>query len=235
MEIEATKKDILDKNRIIIAGDLVTDVFFYQEKKDNRKRLNYNFGQSHHYRSAFYPGGIHFIHNFLNKILNDKKFELDLFCGDKKYITREIIEKFPSPSFNKEGQQEKSFARVPQKFRGKEFLGIAENEDNHTITFSEGFKNCNEEDTDNRDIKLFIINDIGKDFRSSERQWLRILALFLSNPDSDVILKINPEFRFDQEEFAPSYKKFLHAAINNLIIIVNLKDLRLLDSATISY
>jgi len=231
MGTRSSEIDISEKKRIIIAGDLVTDVFFYQEKPDEKK-INYNFGQSHQYRSSFHLGGIHFIYEILSKTLPEN-YEINLCCGEKKYITREILERFPSPSLIENGCY--NFRNISNIFRGIEFLGIAEYEDNLTINFPDGFNNCIGGNTVNTDIKLFIINDIGKNFRSNEKLWSRLLNLFINNSDSAVILKINPDFNFDHKDFAPSYKEFLKKSKNNLIVIVNLKDLRLLDNATISY
>ncbi len=237
MDVKNKEHHENEKIGILIAGDQVIDTFFYPVKTDQSQteedKFNYNFGISHHYRSAHYRGGIHLIEELLYEVVPGCNFLLK-FDEDKIYVTREIQKKYPIQLNEKVRGCSKPMP--DQKiFRGEKFLGIAEKEMDDTYGLTD-FPLRDKPLADENNINFFIINDIGKQFRSNEKRFSEILNIFRKNLDAWVILKLNPQFDIDHNGFTKSYKEFITEAENRgkLVIVVNLKDVRLVESATIS-
>ncbi|MDO9034568.1 MAG: AAA family ATPase, partial [Methanoregula sp.] len=220
---------------ILVAGDQITDVFLYPVKVDADKK-DYNFGISHHYHSAHFRGGIHLIVYFLKNLDTASGREILLLPGDKNLITREMLSTFPSQTI----ECKKEICKCPdnrEHFRGTNFLGIAQYEDNYIFQFPKNpvYDGDRWTSISKKEIGLYVLNDIAKDFRGDKIRWRTLLKSFRANPFSWVILKLSPPFNTMEDDFCKPYSEFLAEAEERLVIIINLQDLRLVPCASIGY
>jgi DNA replication protein DnaC len=214
---------------ILIAGDHVTDEFFYPKEKGSEianAKENYNFGIQHHYYSIPYSGGASLIAQFLQKLVNPSNYQIGVICDDKKFVTREILKKYPQiRHFNQDTGVECDIKiRV---FRGRKFLGVSEIKYQHYDIPKLGFEGIVP-----NPVRYLIINDIGKGFRENKKKCEQLLDICEKNQISKVFLKQNPPFILTNSD--PCYLKILKDAIQKLVIIVNSSDLRF-EGANISY
>jgi len=215
---------------IIVAGDNITDEYLYPEEFD--ERVYYNFGVRYQYESKKFNGGARLIKTFLNKTISNKKIKIHLLCDGNKFITREVLKKYPQIQHFNTTIFQKDPGFNLEIFRGDKFLGVTKEA---TASDNNGLNEFKIEESEK--IRYIIINDIGKGFRENNEKCEELKNLYLKNKDDivKVFLKINPPFLLDSKNTTEeNYRLFLDLVKNKLVLIANLKDLRY-TGANISY
>lgn len=225
---------------MIIAGDDIIDEFFFprieNETKNKTSESHFSDDQNQ-YRSRTFGGGVNLVADFLDKVMINHDCQMKIIHDDKKFVTREILERCPQSVSRDRKNEEISCSINVRIYRGKQFLGISEIDEEYSFVPKIPHKSV-----DPKIIQFIVINDMGEGgFSNNEAKCQNLLKEYRGHKKTiqKVIIKLRPnsdpkigyEFRQNPDS---TYYRFLEDVKQKLVIVVNSRDLRFIG-ANISY